>query len=168
MRGLTNVLPGRPEGLRYTCLLVAALLIPAPGRAQTRRAITIDDLLAFHRISEPRISPDGASVVYTVATPDRAGNKSVRNIWIVPTANVGPLFVVSAEGGRPKVVTPGPDYALPPRRGKGPPPIGFPPEGKETESPAVVDPMKAASTNGDIFPFPAEGTPPPKKITTGP
>ncbi len=30
--------------------------------------------------------PDGASVVYTVATPDRAGNTSVRNIWIVPTA----------------------------------------------------------------------------------
>ena len=48
-------------------------LIAATASAQTRRPIGIDDLLAFHRVSEPQISPDGAAVVYTVATPDRAG-----------------------------------------------------------------------------------------------
>ncbi len=48
------------------------------------RAITIDDLLAMHRISEPQISPDGTRVIYTVATPDLKANRSARDIWIAP------------------------------------------------------------------------------------
>ena len=81
MRGFRIVGIGAAKAAPYCLLLLAAT-----ASAQARRPIGIDDLLAFHRISEPQISPDGASVVYTVATPDRAGNTSVRNIWIVPTA----------------------------------------------------------------------------------
>src|SRR6516162_5270020 len=70
--------------MRALCL--AILLVAAPASAQNKRPISIDDLLAFQRVSEPQISPDGAVVVYTVTTPDRAGDKSIQNIWIVPTA----------------------------------------------------------------------------------
>src|SRR3954451_10823764 len=96
MRGLPNFVPGRPEGLRYMRIVLAALLLPTAAVGQTRRPINVGDLLAFHRISEPRISPDSASVVYTVTTPDRPGNKSVRNVWIVPIAGgAGPEFTGS-------------------------------------------------------------------------
>ena len=278
MRGFRIVGVGAAKAAPYCLLLLAAT-----ASAQARRPIGIDDLLAFHRISEPQISPDGASVVYTVATPDRAGNKSVRNIWIVPTAggaarqltasgkdsgarwspdgrrlafvssrdgdaavytmpltggeparlttlsggadNIvwspdskwiaftsqiypdckddacnakrakaaedskvkahvtetllyrhwtqwrngqrGHLFVVSVDGGTAKDLTPGADYDVPPLQREGPHPIAFSPDGKEIAFTAVVDPMEAASTNGDIFTVPADGAAPPKKITTG-
>ncbi len=66
-----------------TALLVLAL--SAAASAQSRRAITVNDLLALDRVSDPQISPDGARVVYTVTTPDRAANRNGRNLWIVQT-----------------------------------------------------------------------------------
>jgi dipeptidyl aminopeptidase/acylaminoacyl peptidase len=62
--------------------------------AQSRRAINVHDLLSLQRISDPRISPDGSLVTYTVSTPDREANRLARNLWIVPTA-----------GGEPRQVT---------------------------------------------------------------
>jgi dipeptidyl aminopeptidase/acylaminoacyl peptidase len=284
MCGSRNGTTGRPQGLRHIGILLAALLLPAIARGQTRRAITIDDLLAFQRISEPRISPDGASVAYTVTTPDRPANRNARNVWIVPTAggaarqltasgkdngarwspdgkrlafissrdgdaavylmaltggeptrlttlsggadNIvwspdgkriaftsqmypdckdeacnakraraaeenkvkahvaetllyrhwtewrsgqrGHLFIVSVDGGTPKDLTPGADYDVPPLQREGPHPIAFSPDGNEIAFTAVVDPMEAASTNGDIFTVPSDGSAAPKKITTGP
>jgi dipeptidyl aminopeptidase/acylaminoacyl peptidase len=50
------------------------------------RAITIQDLLSLHRLSDPQISPDGKWVSYTVATPDVDSNKLTEDIWIVPVA----------------------------------------------------------------------------------
>jgi dipeptidyl aminopeptidase/acylaminoacyl peptidase len=50
------------------------------------RPITITDLLAMHRISEPQISPDGKQVLYTVSTPDLKANRSAHDIWIVSVA----------------------------------------------------------------------------------
>jgi dipeptidyl aminopeptidase/acylaminoacyl peptidase len=67
-------------------IALCAAVCAHPAGAEPRRPITVDDLLAFHRISEPQISPDVALVVYTVATPDRAANQLVRNVWIVPTS----------------------------------------------------------------------------------
>ena len=66
----------------------------ATPTAQSRRAINVHDLLSLHRISDPRISPDGALVAYTVSTPDREANRLARNIWVVPT-----------KGGEPRQLT---------------------------------------------------------------
>jgi dipeptidyl aminopeptidase/acylaminoacyl peptidase len=73
----------RRSSLLLACL-AAALVLPATAASQTRRAITVDDLLALHRVSDPQISPDSSRVVYTVATPDRPGNRVARNLWVVP------------------------------------------------------------------------------------
>src|ERR1700733_6337944 len=55
-----------------------------------RRPMTFDDLIAMHRVSDPRMSPDGRYVAYTVATPDVEANRVAPNIWVVPTDGGGP------------------------------------------------------------------------------
>ena len=75
---------------RIVCSLLVAFASVTSAAGQTRRAITVDDLLAMHRVSDPQISPDGTRVVYTVATPDRQANRSARNLWIVPVSGGTP------------------------------------------------------------------------------
>jgi dipeptidyl aminopeptidase/acylaminoacyl peptidase len=59
--------------------------------AQTKRAITFDDMIQMHRVAEPHISPDGKWIAYTLATPDMDANRNQSNIWIVPTAGGAPV-----------------------------------------------------------------------------
>jgi dipeptidyl aminopeptidase/acylaminoacyl peptidase len=49
------------------------------------RVITAEDLYQFNTISEPRISPDGRNVVYTVQRVDQKTEKKYTNLWVVPT-----------------------------------------------------------------------------------
>lgn len=70
---------------RFLLTAAALTLAAAPVRAQQKRPLTFDDLISVERISEPAISPDGHWVAYTVAKPDLAANRLVRNIWIVST-----------------------------------------------------------------------------------
>jgi len=55
-----------------------------------KHPITFDDMIKMHRVAEPRISPDGKWVAYTVATPDMDANRNASNIWIVPTSGGAP------------------------------------------------------------------------------
>jgi len=86
---------------KQATLILCAVLLggppafwPTPLAAQSKRAITFDDLISVHRVSDPQISPDGAWVAYTLATPDKAANRTVRNIWLVPIS-----------GGEPRQLT---------------------------------------------------------------
>ncbi|MGA2846797.1 MAG: S9 family peptidase, partial [Candidatus Acidiferrales bacterium] len=85
---------------------VAAMALTAPvslkAQEQRKRAITFQDLISMHRLSEPQISPDGKWIAYAVSTPDLEANKSVRNIWIVSTS-----------GGQPRQLTRGGTDARP-------------------------------------------------------
>jgi dipeptidyl aminopeptidase/acylaminoacyl peptidase len=58
------------------------------------RPITVPDLLSMQRISDPQVSPDGTRVLYTVAVPDIAANRTARSIWTAPLA-----------GGEPRALT---------------------------------------------------------------
>ena len=70
---------------RVWFLPAVLVLVTAPLPAQQKRPLTFDDLISVERISEPIISSDGLWVAYTVAKPDLATNRLVRNIWIVST-----------------------------------------------------------------------------------
>ena len=65
------------------------------------RPITVPDLLALQRVSDPQVSPDGTRVLYTVATPDLAANRMARNVWVVPVSGGEPraLTTTGREGG---------------------------------------------------------------------
>ncbi|HEY8503099.1 MAG TPA: S9 family peptidase, partial [Gemmataceae bacterium] len=66
--------------LGFVCLLLAA---PAP--AAEKRPMTVEDLLAFKRVSDPQISPDGRWVVYAVGTVNLDENKITSSLWLAST-----------------------------------------------------------------------------------
>jgi len=83
---------------RLVAVVAAMLVSIVAAHAQTpeKRAITFQDLISLHRLSEPQLSPDAKWIAYTVSTPEFEANHSVRDIWLVPTA-----------GGEPRQLTRG-------------------------------------------------------------
>ncbi len=61
--------------------------------------MTFDDLVAFHRISSPQVSPDGKWIAYVVADVNKAENRTDSDIWLMPTA-----------GGEPRRLTGSPKH----------------------------------------------------------
>jgi dipeptidyl aminopeptidase/acylaminoacyl peptidase len=49
----------------------------------------VRDLIAFDRVSEPRVSPDGRSVVFTVSAVDFDANKRRTDLWLVSAEGTG-------------------------------------------------------------------------------
>ena len=62
--------------------LVASLcaLSLVPASAQSRRPLNPDDIFELKTVGDPRISPDGAWVAYTVAAMDRKEDSSDTDI----------------------------------------------------------------------------------------
>ena len=73
-------------------LLLFILVLPwSSAASQTRRAVTVDDYFAIKRVSDPRVSPDGRWVAYTVSTTALADDKSETRIWMAPAAGGDPI-----------------------------------------------------------------------------
>ncbi len=75
-------------------LAFAAVLafLPSALRAETFNATEMMDL---KRISDPRVSPDGARVVFVLATADLEANSKTSDLWIVPIAGGEPRQLTS-------------------------------------------------------------------------
>ena len=135
-------------------------------------------------------SPDGKSILFTSAVyPDckddacnkekddaAAKSKVKAQIWTELfyrhwKAYRGPkrshLFLVSAEGGVARDLTPG-THDVPPFKLGGGDLHDFSPDSKEICFTSNVDEVEATSTNDDLFLVPADGSAAPKKITTNP
>ena len=76
-------------------LLLAALL--AHGAAHAA-AFTAQDLVMMKRVSDPRISPDGEHIAYTLRTTDLDANKGVKQVWMVDRNKGRPRQVTSGGG----------------------------------------------------------------------
>ena len=72
--------------------------------AQQNRPFTIEDLLKVRRVADPRVSPDGKSVAFTIGDVNFDGNRVVNQI-----------YVVSIAGGDIKPLTSGDKSASSPR-----------------------------------------------------
>ena len=66
--------------LRPAIILFA--LAAAAGSASAGKGLTIDDMLAMQRISEPEVSPDGKQVVFSVRDTDVDANRGRYDVWI--------------------------------------------------------------------------------------
>jgi len=58
---------------------------------EAKHPITFDDMIQMHRVSDPKLSPDGKWVAYVVTTPDMDANRNASNLWIVSTSGGAPL-----------------------------------------------------------------------------
>jgi dipeptidyl aminopeptidase/acylaminoacyl peptidase len=67
---------------RALTLILFCLLFAIPSHAD-KRAFTIEDLYRVRGLAHLQLSPDGATVVFTVATNDLARAKHVEHIWLM-------------------------------------------------------------------------------------
>ncbi len=91
-------------GLLLAAAFFGGLLLSAEHLASAAHPLTMNDMLAFKRLSDPQISPDGQSVVYVMSVVDREKNGSTATIWLAPTV-----------GGEPRQLTGGPKHDSHPR-----------------------------------------------------
>jgi len=95
--------------MRTTHAILAALVISLTGvcgalaqegaqeeNAQPR-ALQIDDRFALRKVKEPRVSPDGLWVSFTVEAIDLKKDESETRVWMVPVAG-GDAVAMTAEG----------------------------------------------------------------------
>src|SRR6185295_13926818 len=76
--------------MKTTKLLATFLLtslLSAPGLAQQSRRMQLDDLGRVVRVSDPQISPDGASIVVVVARANYDENRYDGNLVLVDIAS---------------------------------------------------------------------------------
>ena len=94
-----------PFGDPMNKIILASLLALTTGHAMSAqtasssKAITIHDLVRLERVSDPRLSPDGRQVAYTLRTTDYAANKGVRNLWVADTSGKEAPRALTTAGG---------------------------------------------------------------------
>jgi dipeptidyl aminopeptidase/acylaminoacyl peptidase len=74
-----------PSKLVLVRLLVLALGLPAGGAAAEVHPFSVHDMLAMDRISDPRVSPDGTQVAFSVRTTDLDANRGRTDIYLAAT-----------------------------------------------------------------------------------
>ncbi len=69
--------------LQRVVVLAVIALLPAVMAAQAKRPIRADDIYRLRDVGDPRISPDGAWVAYTVTTVDSVKDARDSDVWMV-------------------------------------------------------------------------------------
>jgi dipeptidyl aminopeptidase/acylaminoacyl peptidase len=81
---------GNMKHLLPTMFFAVALAVcAAAAAAAPPHPFSVHDLLAMQRISEPRVSPDGQSVVFNLRVTDLEENKGRTSLWLVRTDGTG-------------------------------------------------------------------------------
>jgi dipeptidyl aminopeptidase/acylaminoacyl peptidase len=76
-----------------------AVLVAAPAEGQGRRPLKVDDIFALKDVGDPRISPDGAWVAYTVAGLDAKKDASDSDVYMVPFRGGDAIRVTTSDKG---------------------------------------------------------------------
>lgn len=84
--------------LRSHLVLALGLLLAPPAYSETtKRALAIDDFFDLATVRDPRVSPDGKWIAYTVTTTDLEKDKSETRLWMAPAAG-GEALPMTAKG----------------------------------------------------------------------
>jgi dipeptidyl aminopeptidase/acylaminoacyl peptidase len=70
----------------FTVLAIVLPAAPTAHAAPARKGLTVDDMLAMQRISEPVASADGAWLAFTVRDTDVEANRGRTDVWLLSTA----------------------------------------------------------------------------------
>ena len=84
------------------CLLLAFLLGAASGAAQDdgRRNLGLADYLAWETVADPRISPDGSTVVYERRFVDAMADRIRTELWVIGADGSRNRFLAEGAGAR--------------------------------------------------------------------
>ena len=94
--------PGKLAILISHCkilLLISILALPAKLDAQSRRPMTIDDVMNIARIGDVLITPDGDKVFYSVAKLDWEKNKYKKKYFLISSGGGQPQEFIGKDGG---------------------------------------------------------------------
>jgi dipeptidyl aminopeptidase/acylaminoacyl peptidase len=81
-----------------TVAILLTLLTPTVVPAQ-KRVITHEDVWLMYRIGDPVLSPDGKQAVFSVTEPSYDSEKTVSDLWIVPTdGSASPRRLTASRG----------------------------------------------------------------------
>jgi dipeptidyl aminopeptidase/acylaminoacyl peptidase len=75
--------------------IILLLTLAVCASAAEKRPIAETDLYAFKWIADPRISPDGASIAYTLVTVTPKHDNYATSLWIVPSAGGAPRQITN-------------------------------------------------------------------------
>ena len=78
-------------------VLLLFTFINSQPNSQTKKPLQPEDLYKVKRVSDPRVSPDGKWIAYTVTVTNLEENKADSDIWLIPIP-----------GGKPRQLTAGP------------------------------------------------------------
>jgi dipeptidyl aminopeptidase/acylaminoacyl peptidase len=82
---------------RHVCRLIAALaVLPTIAVAQVRRPVQATDIYRLRDVGDPRISPDGGWVAYTVTTVDSVKDTRDSDVWMVNWAGDRTIRITSS------------------------------------------------------------------------
>ncbi len=90
--------------VKHVTIGILVLIFMSSTFAQTKRAMTVDDLWAMKRMTDLAVSPDGKWIAFSAREHDMKKNKSYSQIWLVP-----------ATGGKAEQLTAGPHFNGVPR-----------------------------------------------------
>lgn len=95
---LSGVVSSRVAVLvRHVAVLVLTVAVPVTASAQ--RELGIVDLINMPSISSPRLSPDGARVLYVRSDADWEKNRTVAHIWLATPGGGPDLRLTAGEDG---------------------------------------------------------------------
>src|ERR1700690_4083718 len=143
---------------RPPALLLLFLFASAASADDSRRAFTLEDLYRVKSVSEPAISPDGKTVVYSVASNDWAAKKKTVALWRIDAdgKNARPLTFSDASDDHPFFSPDGQTLAFVSTRTGDPEVFFLPLDGGESEQktffPGGVE-SPAFSGNGRFLVF---------------
>jgi len=91
----------RALALVVSLVLTLALVAAPPLAAQQAptRLLSVDDLFTLKNVGDPRVSPDGAWVAYTVRSLDLKEDTGDSDIWMVPFAGGEALRLTASKKG---------------------------------------------------------------------
>ena len=66
---------------RFAVLMLAGVTATALG-AQQKQPLTIERYITTPTVGDPQLTPDGALVAFTIATPSLDSNRTTTKIWL--------------------------------------------------------------------------------------
>ena len=79
-------MPRLRRSLALLCALVPAV---AAVHAEDKRPFSVEDLVRLKRVSEPALSPDGATVAFSVRETDMDANRGRQDLWSLDLTTKG-------------------------------------------------------------------------------